>query len=538
MTQIKKHQIADHNLTGASFISSLGLYDETANYAIGDIVIWKAKTYRCISAVTGSTEGDLSKTPDIATTYWTENKEDVLFSCYASTAQTFTNSRISIALNTTDISSTFASLSSNEITINKNITLLVGVSLNVDVDSGTTRSGSTAYLQLDSGSGYADVNNFEISMYHRTENNGRLSGSHIYPIKFQTGDKIRVQIIRYNGSNTLTTIANKCVVTLFNTQGSQGPKGSDGDITWHGAWQNQNYTENQAVEYNGSAYVCIQDTTTNQNPSNSTYWSLMASKGDTGATGPTGPSGDLDWKGAYSSSTTYNINDTVESDGSCYVCKTNNTLNDQPPSSNWDLVAQKGADGSGTSITIQEDGVNLSNTPHSTLNFTGDIVADDRGGGVARIRVPKPPFTVSYGMTGTQVVDSTIRVVPFDDVIKSHSKLSLNTSTGRITANDDLKLLIAYNIFMTLDSGDNARNTITAWLQVNGTKIDYSQTAAYTRGYNYNKYGNCSCPLTYVELDNGDYIEVAYVRDDDIQAPVIGSSQTWILIQQVPRTVT
>jgi 7-cyano-7-deazaguanine synthase in queuosine biosynthesis len=532
MTQIKRHQLDNNTLTGASFDSDIGIFDETKNYSSGDIVLWGAKNYRCVSAITGKTEGDLSDSPSNNTVAWTENKEDVLFSIIPSTAQSFTNTRITIDFDTVDIPNDSISYTSGDIVIERRNVLLVSVSLATRVSSGADRSGCTAYLQVDNGSGYTDVSNFEINMYNRDLNTGRMSGSQILPIKFDSGDKIRVQIIRYDGTNTLETIPAGCTISLYNAKGGQGDKGSDGDITWHGAWQNQNYTQNQAVEYNGSSYVCIQDTVSNENPSNSTYWNLMASKGDTGNTGPVGPSGDLNWMGVYNASTTYNINDTVESNGSSYVCINNGTT-DQPPSANWELVAQKGVDGAGSSVTVQDSGINLPNTPHSTFNFTGYISAVDGGSGVANIDVPVPPIVVQYGMSTTQTVDATVRDVPFNQTIISDSAFSLNTSTGIITANRNIKILISYNIFMTLDSGDTGRNTFTAWIEKNGTKIDYSQTAAYTRGYSYNKYGNCSCPPTFVSLANGDTINVSYIRDDDINSPVIGSNQTWILIQEV-----
>ena len=38
-----------------------------------------------------------------------------------------------------------------------------------------------------------------------------------------------------------------------------GIKGADGDITWQGEWSTSTtYTQNEAVQYNGSAYVALQ----------------------------------------------------------------------------------------------------------------------------------------------------------------------------------------------------------------------------------------------------------------------------------------
>ena len=50
------------------------------------------------------------------------------------------------------------------------------------------------------------------------------------------------------------------------------------------------YEKNDVVTYQGSSYVSLQSTQGNA-PTNTTYWQLLASKGDTGATGETGQTG-------------------------------------------------------------------------------------------------------------------------------------------------------------------------------------------------------------------------------------------------------
>lgn len=85
------------------------------------------------------------------------------------------------------------------------------------------------------------------------------------------------------------------VTSLVGVKGAQGPAGAagaagaDGDITWQGAWATSTaYTTNQAVEHNGSSYVCILNHTASASDepgvggSWTTYWDLMASKGDVG----------------------------------------------------------------------------------------------------------------------------------------------------------------------------------------------------------------------------------------------------------------
>ena len=73
-----------------------------------------------------------------------------------------------------------------------------------------------------------------------------------------------------------------------------GIKGADGDITWEGEWSSSTtYTQNEAVQYNGSAYVCLQGNSNLIPPNNTSAWSLMTSKGDTGPAGAVGRAGTI-----------------------------------------------------------------------------------------------------------------------------------------------------------------------------------------------------------------------------------------------------
>jgi hypothetical protein len=62
-------------------------------------------------------------------------------------------------------------------------------------------------------------------------------------------------------------------------------------LTFQGAYAGgTTYYPNDIISYSGSAYVCILQSTGNL-PTNTTYFSTLASKGDTGATGATGATG-------------------------------------------------------------------------------------------------------------------------------------------------------------------------------------------------------------------------------------------------------
>jgi len=71
-----------------------------------------------------------------------------------------------------------------------------------------------------------------------------------------------------------------------------GIKGADGDITWQGEWSSATtYTQNEAVQYNGSAYVALQGNSNLIPTSDTAVWSVMTLKGDTGPAGATGSAG-------------------------------------------------------------------------------------------------------------------------------------------------------------------------------------------------------------------------------------------------------
>jgi microcystin-dependent protein len=80
--------------------------------------------------------------------------------------------------------------------------------------------------------------------------------------------------------------------------------------------------------------------------------------GATGATGATGPAWDQ-WQGAWLTATAYIVLDTVENDGSSYICTAGHTsgASTEPGTGAswatvWDLVAAKGADGLGVGDVV------------------------------------------------------------------------------------------------------------------------------------------------------------------------------------------
>ncbi len=161
--------------------------------------------------------------------------------------------------------------------------------------------------------------------------------------------------------------------------GIPGLKGADGDITWQGEWSSSTtYAINQAVQYDGQSYVALQGSA-DKNPSSQTsYWSLMVSKGGAGADGTAatiaigtvttiaagssatiansgtsaaatldfsipkgerGEAGNLTWQGAWNSSKTYYQLDCVYYQGGSYTSLNTNTNVAPTTETDWDPMA-------------------------------------------------------------------------------------------------------------------------------------------------------------------------------------------------------
>jgi len=73
--------------------------------------------------------------------------------------------------------------------------------------------------------------------------------------------------------------------------------------------------------------------------------------GSTGATGATGPVG-MNWLGAYAGGTSYVVDDAVSYNGSSYICKLASTGNLPTNTTYWDVLAEKGASGSGAGDVV------------------------------------------------------------------------------------------------------------------------------------------------------------------------------------------
>ena len=138
--------------------------------------------------------------------------------------QTLSTSRTVVNLDTElDSSGSVFSLASDVITVSETATYLI--SYEVGADNGSqTRDSYYAYLQLDTGSGFADIDGSKIAGYTRiTGEHTNASGQIIQNL--DAGDDLRISA-ESTGTDGQTTIADATRITLVQLQ---GPKGDTGD---------------------------------------------------------------------------------------------------------------------------------------------------------------------------------------------------------------------------------------------------------------------------------------------------------------------
>lgn len=261
-------------------------------------------------------------------------------------------------------------------------------------------------------------------MYNRQSPEGFDSTLTEAVLDLTANDTISIQA-RIETGNNVTTVANGTslgIIKLETIKGDQGPQGPDGDISFQGDWVLANYSQNDVVRYTGNSYVCILGTDAQQDPTNTTYWALLAQKGDDGATG------------------------------------------------------------AGASVQVQDEGSGLGG--FSTLNFTGGgITVTDQGGNVANVYVNFPsvitPSIAKYRTSSAVNVNGTNVVIDWDtnDILDA-------TNYTLINGNTELQVTNAgtYEVYYSLVvTSAIQRGAINTRLEVDQGSVPGAAIGAYMR---------------------------------------------------------
>ena len=172
-----------------------------------------------------------------------------------------------------------------------------------------------------------------------------------------------------------------------------GIKGADGDITWQGEWSSATtYTQNEAVQYNGSAYVALQGNSNLIPSSNASSWSVMTSKGDAGPAGATGNAGTV----AIGTTTTGSVGGiaSVSNSGT----SSNAVLNFTIPTGNTGQQGTTGATGATGSTGSSGDNATIQIGTITTLVEDSNATVANVGTDTAAVL----NFGLPMGQTGAQ----------------------------------------------------------------------------------------------------------------------------------------
>lgn len=172
-------------------------------------------------------------------------------------------------------------------------------------------------------------------------------------------------------------------------QGLKGDKGDAGGLVYQGIYSvATTYAASDLVSYAGAAWVSLRASNRGTTPgTNATAWGLLvpaavAANGPPGGTGTTTPS--LGYKGVYTVSSTYNINDVVTYANAAWVSVSSGNTGNIPASapSQWAVLVPAGTSSSGGGGATNSLG--YKGVYSSTANYsTNDVVTYANGAWVS-----------------------------------------------------------------------------------------------------------------------------------------------------------
>ena len=136
------------------------------------------------------------------------------FDAYNSANSANFTAAITVPINTIRTSSSAFSLTASEITFNKKMKIYIDYRVSNEVAAGSARSTSFGWLDLDTGSGFGEVDGTRVFMYNRLTGPGQATGAGSAILEVNPGDVLRLRTQRLAGSDTLRCRALGCGIVI------------------------------------------------------------------------------------------------------------------------------------------------------------------------------------------------------------------------------------------------------------------------------------------------------------------------------------
>jgi len=484
-----------------------------------------------VDTISGSLQDDID---DIYSTVSGVMSDFATVQVRRSTNYTLTTSYADIVFDTTDIETDPDVLEHNDtstarIDIKKDGLYLISYSVSVDADSGEDQFD---FRVLKNGTTVIPGSERRIS-----EDDEINDVSDVCYINLSDGDYITFQGMTSGGTNILIPQSTYTVMLAAGVPGPKGPKGDPGDVTVSGvgdtyfdAYDNSGGTtlttswtdvpldteriktsefshssSSAEVEINKTGkYIVIARVTTTINTGTSRTDSSMRIAKNTGSGYAAVPG-----TTAIMYSRTLNLGENTGTVAAILELNNGDKIKVQAKrdngSSTIDLLAegssltifstigpkgtdgQDGAPGSGSTVIVQDEGSNVTNTPHSTLNFTGAAVsASDSGSGVAEIYI-EPTFGSYYGWAisdGQSSSNSTswqTKVTYTSPTVPAGNyRIGYTFEWRRNTASNDFKGRVVLDGTTTIMEINSESKDSNSWFLVGGFDIVNLSNATHT----------------------------------------------------------
>jgi hypothetical protein len=290
-------------------------------------------------------------------------------------------------------------------------------------------------------------------------------------------------------------------------QGATGPAGQGLNLT--GAYSSTNsYNLGDVVTYNNSSYASLVASNHGNTPSQSpSYWMLLAAQGPAGAagaigpqgpagttgatgsqgsTGPQGPAGPtgatgaagMNFRGQWSPSAYYNVNDAISFDGSTFLAQSANSNEepDQYPQA-WTVIAQAGSQGptgpAGTAAAVTIGTVTtLAAGSSATVNNSG--TAENA---ILNFGIPQGATGPAGSGGGTTTTSGSFAAM-YHPVSYNDTYYALNSPNASTTESDSVLAWIPQACTATeLDVQSHQTGNITVTLRLGTSSSNMANTA-------------------------------------------------------------